>query len=248
MSVLLLDVGNTRLKWLRLGEHGSRRGAILHRDRPWEAVLDELLEEHEAPAAVALANVAGQTVEQTLAQWVGSHWPDALWYVARVQAQACGIVNAYREPAGLGIDRWLAMIGARAVVGLPACVIDCGSAVTIDAVDGAGRHRGGVIFPGLRLLNESLREGTGLRPQRDSDSEEFPPRDTVAAIDQGCLRGLAGAIEHLVVELSGELGDETRRVVTGGDAARLLPLLGSRFTLQEDLVLEGLELQMRECA
>jgi type III pantothenate kinase len=248
MSVLLLDVGNTRLKWLRLGEHGARRGAILHRDRPWDALLDELLEELEVPAAVGLANVAGQAVEQALAQWVGSRWPDALWYVARVQAQACGIVNAYREPARLGIDRWLAMIGARAVTGLPACVIDCGSAVTIDAVDREGRHRGGVIFPGLRLLSKSLHEGTGLRPQRDSASDEFPPRDTAAAIDQGCLRGLAGSIDRLVAELSGEIGEDTRRVITGGDAARMLPLLGSGFTLQEDVVLEGLEIQMRECA
>lgn len=248
MSVLLLDVGNTRLKWLSMGAHAARRGALLHRDRPWEELLDTLLEQLEAPTAVALANVGGEDVERVLAQWVGSHWPAALWHVARVQDRACGITNAYREPTRLGVDRWLAMIAARAVVGLPACVVDCGSAVTVDAVDAEGRHLGGVIFPGLRLLKEALHAGTGLPPVSDSGGEAFPPRDTAAAIEQGCLRGLAGSIDRLIAQLGDELGEEPRRVITGGDAPRILPLLESPLTLHEDLVLEGLEIQMRECA
>lgn len=248
MSVLLLDVGNTRLKWLRLGEHGSRRGAVVHRDREWSSLLDDLLGEQAAPAAVALANVAGEAIEQAMEHWVASHWPQALWYVARVQAQACGIANAYHEPARLGVDRWLAMIGARAVVGLPACVVDCGSAVTIDAVDVEGEHRGGMIYPGLRLLSESLHSGTAMRLPSGLNDDEFPPRHTAAAIEQGRLRGLAGAIERLVGELSTDLAGEPRRVITGGDASRLLPFLRKTFTLEEDLVLEGLEIQMRECA
>jgi type III pantothenate kinase len=248
MSVLLVDVGNTRLKWLLMEEHGRRRGAIEHRGDGWETLLDGLRRELQAPAAVAIASVVGEGVEQALGQWVAAHWPEALWHVARVQREACGVVNGYRDPARLGVDRWLAMIGARAVVGLPVCVVDCGSAVTVDVIDREGRHRGGAIFPGLRLLRSGLHTGTRLPPQRGDAGEEFPPRDTVAAINQGILRGLAGAIDRLVDELGAGVDAEMKRVITGGDAARLAPLLGSDFIREDDLVLEGLELQMRECA
>jgi type III pantothenate kinase len=247
MSVLLIDVGNTRLKWLLMEEHGRRRGAVEHRGDAWDGMLDDLRDQMDPPAAVALASVVGDSVEQALGQWVAAHWPHALWYVARVQREACGIVNAYRDPGQLGVDRWLAMIGARAVVGLPVCVVDCGSAVTVDVVDAEGRHRGGVIFPGLRLLRSSLRTGTRLS-SAGSPGEEFPPRDTATAIAEGTLRGLAGSIERLADELAAAAGPGMKRVLTGGDAARLLPMLGAGFSCEDDLVLEGLELQMRECA
>ena len=76
-------------------------------------------------------------------------------HIVRPQAQQLGVKNLYRKPEQLGADRWAALIGARGLTGSAACVVDAGTAVTVEALSAKGEFLGGAIFPGLHLLRLS---------------------------------------------------------------------------------------------
>lgn len=238
---LLLDIGNTRLKW-RLDDGGAG-GHLSHEGRDWEAVLEAGPGAVAQVERVALASVAGAAATSAVRAWVTRRWPSATLHLARSEARGHGVINGYRRPERLGVDRWLAMIAARARLGLPVCVVDCGSAVTLDVVDDAGRHLGGAILAGLAVSRAALADLSPALRAEAADGEEFPARDTAAAIAQGTLRGLAGAVERLAGELTGGLDRPAAVVITGGDAGLLGPLLPAAWRVEPDLVLEGLALQ-----
>jgi type III pantothenate kinase len=167
-------------------------------------------------------------------------WSDApapYWLIP--QAEQCGIVNLYRNPAQLGSDRWAALIGARELLdGKPALVVVCGTATTIDFLTAASEFKGGVILPGVGLMLRALHENTATLP--DSDGEYVDnPTQTVDAITSGCQHAQAGAIERLYhMRLAGEPG--LTCLLSGGAARALSPRLTIPFELHENLVLEGL--------
>ncbi|HFC53183.1 MAG TPA: type III pantothenate kinase, partial [Gammaproteobacteria bacterium] len=131
--------------------------------------------------------------------------------------------------------------------GRAVCIADCGTAVTIDCLDGGGRHEGGVILPGLTLMQESLYAATaGLAPQCPSELERGRlGRDTASGIFLGCRHALAGAMERVAAE-SSEEGGAPVCLITGGAAPALLPYLDSRWQLRSHLVLEGARILAQE--
>src|SRR5439155_7317957 len=199
---LLVDIGNTFLKWgvFLASSTGSARDNRLE-------FVHVLLEEIPAlaaqftrmptPSQIVISNVAGTRVRATMIR-VLEVWPDApspQWVIP--QAQACGVVNFYRNPAQLGSDRWAALIGARELLGArPALVVVCGTATTIDFLSGDGDFRGGVILPGVGLMLRALHQHTAALPDADGEYVETPTQ-TVDAITSGCQHAQAGAIERL---------------------------------------------------
>jgi type III pantothenate kinase len=156
-------------------------------------------------------------------------------------ASAAGVINGYRDPARLGVDRWLALVGAFNRHGAPACVIDCGTAITIDAVARDGRHLGGVIAPGVQLMRHALVGATaGISDEPDETTTNVFAHDTRAAVAGGALNAAVGLIERVSEQMAAELGATVQRLITGGDAERLLSYLGQRYKLVPNLVLEGL--------
>jgi type III pantothenate kinase len=189
----------------------------------------------ERAAAVSVA--AGQHAE-TLAAWLNQRWGIALERFNAVVSQ-CGITNAYRDPARLGADRWAALVAARRRTAGTACVVDAGTAVTVDALDANGMFRGGVILPGLALQRAALLRGTAGVAEAQGTEADGLARSTADAVAAGTLLGLAGAIDRLVDEQSRALGATPTIFLTGGDAPRLLPLLRHAVMAAPDLVLEG---------
>ena len=112
---------------------------------------------------VLVSNVAGTSFATRLSGVVGMHC-DVDVHFARSEREACGVTNSYRQPRRLGVDRWVAMIGARAEFETTCLVVDAGTAVTLDAIDGSGRHLGGQIIPGVRLMAASLASETSDIP------------------------------------------------------------------------------------
>lgn len=183
--------------------------------------------------------VAGEATLAAIDRWLRTQRGVAP-VVFRSAARTLDIVNRYREPASLGADRWASLLGARGLTTEPVCVVDCGTAVTIDALSAAGEFLGGVIFPGLKLLRASLAVGTdAVRPPPGGEASCLG-RSTADAVAGGTLFGLAGAIERVVHEQQAYLGADARVLLTGGDA----PLLAARITHRlwhvPDLVLQGL--------
>ena len=253
--ILLLDAGNSRLKWAWVANGGFRFGGAIERaDQPPRELFRALWTDLESvPERMVVANVAGDSFRRSLTAWVRRRWGITPEY-PRPQAQAFGIVNGYRNPEQLGVDRWFALVAAARKVKKGAlCVIDCGTAMTIDALDGSRRHLGGLIAPGLRLMRESLARGTrGIELPEDAGLEEAAVaplgRDTLSGVVGGTLYAGVAMIERVLEDLKEDLGEPVRPIVTGGEAEDFLPLLKSRPQHAPYLVLEGLAWYARRTA
>jgi type III pantothenate kinase len=235
MRRLLIDLGNSRLKWAWLAEDAlSPSGAAVHRGQDMAAVLAQAWAGQEAPASLHGAGVAPRALRQAVDDWASRHWGREVDWV-ETQADYRGLRNGYHEPARLGIDRWLAMVAAWRRHQAAACVVDCGSAVTVDILDDSGGHLGGWIAPGLQLMRTALLEGTDLPPAQGEAKGEAG-RDTASAILSGTLLAAVGLVDQAL-----QLGPEgSRLLLTGGDASELARQLRHPHEICPDLVLEGL--------
>lgn len=238
---LLLDVGNSYLKWAQLAADGgvAQPGRIGHRDQDMEEVLDDNLGSMTPPEAVWVASVAGDVVRTQLEDWIQGSWGCPVDFLQPV-AEACGVRNAYAEPTQLGADRWAALLAARAMAKTAAVVVDCGTAVTVDALDGEGVHQGGLILPGLETMRRSLVADTAAIGEGASASRALLGRTTQDALAAGTLYALVAAIDRISGDLVDALGGQPRRILTGGDAAAIMPLLAGAWDHQPLLVLQGL--------
>lgn len=171
----------------------------------------------------------------------------------RQRSQVVRLVTDYRElpirvevdaPERVGIDRLLNAIGARGrvPVGTAVLVVSVGTAVTVDLVAATGAFRGGVIFPGFRLMARALRDYTAQLPLVESFEAPPPPgRDTHSAIAAGIRAAVTGGIQHVIDDTTH--CDATAVVVlTGGDAGLIGPLKQPVVTAGPFLALEGLRL------
>lgn len=231
---LLIDVGNTRLKWScardgRLIEGGSQA----HEGEPAE-VLSRIPLDFE-PGSVAIASVAGPVHGLRMAKACLERWNRQAVF-ASSEAQRDGLHNGYVEPGRLGVDRWLAMLAAWKR-GAGACVVaDAGTALTVDAVDAQGRHLGGIIAAGLRTSERAVLGATRF-PVRETPLPMHAGLglDTEACVRQGAMLSVLGALDRAAA-----LVPDARRYLCGGDAAVLAPLLGPGWEHRPQLVLEGL--------
>jgi len=236
---LLLDLGNTRLKWaLREGTQWREQGAVAWND-------DVVLALHDAwrdlplPRDVFGASVVDHGREAQIAAVVSTCFERPTRWL-RTPAQACGVRNAYAEPERLGVDRFLGMVAARAE-GLAPCVLaGVGTALTLDALDADGQHLGGLIAPGPQLMQQSLLGATARvlvdRPGRVLEAADNTP-DAVAS---GCWQAAAALVERFGSHMATPLGGAPQLILGGGDAAALAPLLAHPSRLSQDSVLRGL--------
>lgn len=242
--IALVDVGNTRLKWaLAAGDRLSAVGGVAHVDDA-DAAIDALVDALPPGVQRAIvANVAGARIEARLAAVLRERRAVRAEFVMP-QAEGYGIRCAYASPERLGVDRWVAMIAARRSVPGDFCVIQAGTAVTFDAVDAQGRHLGGLIFAGPRLIADSLQRRTGgIGPTATAIERpvglDLLGRSTEAAVANGAMLSIAAALDH-AIEVIASTGRSPTTLLTGGDAAVLRPWLASEVRTSADLVLAGL--------
>jgi type III pantothenate kinase len=249
--ILLLDIGNTFLKWVVLdGDAFIDEGEILHAD---EDKLGEVFADAwqglQTPLTVYACNVAGDDFAEQLDDWLQAQWQLKASYLLS-EAESHGVHNAYKQPATLGVDRWMAMLAAWDRQHSAVCVIDCGMALTVDAIDSKGYHLGGLIAPGLGMMRDCLLDGT----EGIDFNEEYPvetpesllAHDTRGAVEVGGLYAVLAFIERVSNELERELGEGMQCIITGGDADDIVPLLGRDVLHRPQLVLEGMALQVLE--
>lgn len=235
---LLLDIGNSRIKWAWFDGVLQPGGAVSHRDHGPSAAFDSIALPRR-PDQIWAASVAGGELQKTAEAWARAAGQPVHW--ARSEAAGHGVTNAYQLAEQLGVDRWLALIAGYRRAGGAALIIDAGTAITLDVVSAEGRHRGGLIAPGLTLQRLSLRQQTQLRPG-EPGSLGWLAADTNAAIGWGSLHAVVGLIERVRTGIREDYGP-MRQYVTGGEAGALLPCLQGEWVHAPDLVLEGLALQ-----
>ena len=234
--MLLVDAGNTRVKWALVDAACAlgawrRHGAVPH------ARLDQLAGEWAAAGVTRaiVANVAGPVLRERLAAVL----PQGIaveWFASTVER--AGLRNGYREPGRLGCDRFAAAIGARALApGQDLIVATCGTATTVDAVKADGRFVGGMILPGLALMASSLASNTAQLPQVAPGALPALFGDnTNDAILAGVLSAQAGAIERAVAGHGA-----TACIVSGGAAPFIAPALKVAHQVVDNIVLVGLQ-------
>lgn len=244
---LLIDLGNSRLKWAWSDKTLWQTGVTDLDNKSVADLLNNIGAPQGAPQKVGMVSVAADVFSRELARCVEAKWGVGVTVIRSVQEQA-GVHNDYDEPGQLGSDRWAALVAARQETQSPVCVIGCGTAVTVDAMNADGEFVGGVIFPGLELLRRSLREGTaGIRvdSSRESDST-CQATSTTDSVIAGTRFGLAGAIDKIVADHHRVLGINTRNLITGGSVGALAPLLDFPFHHVPDLVLRGVKRILEE--
>ena len=240
-----MDVGNSRIKWGVLEDGAIRRTGHISQERVSQQGLAALTSRlPRGVEEVFVSNVAGTSFATRLSGVVGMHC-DVDVHFARSEREACGVVNSYRQPRRLGVDRWVAMIGAWAEFKKTCLIVDAGTAVTIDALDATGRHLGGQILPGVGLMAASLAKETSDIPavQRKAAGQDIDlamfANTTAGAVAEGALNAVAGAIER-AANVIHDSDAEPVVILTGGDASRILNSLGNTAEHRPNLVLQGL--------
>ncbi|WP_298010913.1 type III pantothenate kinase [uncultured Aquabacterium sp.] len=249
MAFLVIDIGNTRLKW-GLYERGQPDAPLLAHgavplediDHLWETDWSRL---PQRPVAMLGCVVAGEAIkrrveEQLLQGWgLRPHWMSAT-------AFGGGVINGYEHPQRLGADRWAAIIGARQHAlrvspenPPPVLAVMVGTAVTVDSVDASGRFLGGLILPGFGLMYRALESGTAGLKVPTGEVRDFPT-NTSDALMSGGTDAIAGAIERTMRRLRVACGRDPLLIMSGGAVSRLSHVEELPALVVENLIFEGL--------
>lgn len=236
---LLLDLGNTRLKIAAL-ESGAvgTMAAFAHGSEDFDAQLTTWLADLPVSsdaeawiAAVAPDDVVVRVATALRARGIG-------WHRVQPQAQALGVQIAYAEPERLGVDRWLMLLAAHALVREPVLVVGVGTALTLDGLLPDGRHLGGLITAAPDTTRAAL-VARAPRLQVGAGRVLRFAATTEDAIASGCILGAVALIERSLVELTRDAGHPARLLLSGGGAAALRDWLPPH-EIRPQLVLEGL--------
>ena len=246
MSLLAIDIGNTRLKWA-LYEGGARPGApALQQGAVFLENIDRLADQDwqglPSPDQVLGSNVAGDAVRRRVEEQLEVWDATTRWVVP--SAEAGGVKNGYDHPTRLGADRWVAVIGARAHAQArgfngPVLTVMVGTAVTVEALSSEGDFLGGLILPGHGIMLRALEGGTaGLRVPT-GEVRDFPT-NTSDALTTGGTFAIAGAIGRMHRLLTAREHREPLVLMTGGAGWKVSPAVDIPHELIEGLIFDGL--------
>jgi type III pantothenate kinase len=251
--MLLIDAGNSAVKWAVLAEAGrySASGRVLHRDGMDVAAELTAAWQGCAPLRRAVGcSVAGPAVMKAIEAAVrGLRAPAVEWLRSQEAfSGAVSLTSGYLDPHQLGPDRWHALLGAcERMPGRSLVVVNAGTATTVDCIRakaGAARFIGGCIAPGVRLMLESLARGTAGLPLANGAPADFPDT-TDKAIVTGVLDAQTGLVERVWRRFAATLDTPPQLLLAGGHAdhiaARLPPEMAP--VIEHNLVLRGLALR-----
>ena len=232
---LLLDVGNQRCKCAGYDQGLIQHYPAIEIERQSKIYIPDVMRQADATVdAVWVCSVQDQAFNQALSATIQEQLHQTPVF-AQIKPSVGGCTTSYR-PQALGVDRFLALVGAWQQFHQACFVIDCGTAVTVDALDSQGVHQGGVIMPGLKMMKNSLYKDTAQLVAGEGKEIVFA-KNTADAIDSGCRRLLSAAIAITLSDMRTEM--DGLCVATGGDG-QWLAQTDRDFLYREALVLEGL--------
>lgn len=241
MSILDVDVGNSRVKWRVLGDDGvpAEAGALWRGEAPDVGGLPIDV------ARVRVSSVASAGWNRAFATDVRVRCGVTPEF-AHPRAAHAGVTCGYREPGTLGVDRWLAVLAAWRRAAGAAAVLDCGTAATLDFVTATGAHIGGYIVPGLRLMTSALFKDTAdVKVEHVAAQADLGPGEsTAAAVQRGVVRMLSDFLDGSVARFREQCDDPPHVFVCGGDADIIAPHLTTSAAVVPGLVLDGLAIAL----
>lgn len=207
---LLLDIGNSRTKAVAYDNGQFTPLASVTAEqvklKPWKAVY--------------VASVAAEEKINLLQQQL--QLTNTPWYRLKSEASAFAVTNCYQTPEKLGVDRWLAMLGATSLfANTHLMVVDAGTALTLDWLNQSQQHEGGWIIPGVRLQQEAVISNTAKVLSQPGEAKMLSlGTDTHSCVENGALAAVCGAIR-----LGWQLKPAKHLILTGGDATKLASYL-----------------------
>ncbi len=233
---LLIDIGNSRLKWTLADATTLASVQSLDYRVPsnWEILVSDW-QALPQPQHILIASVGSAECLEILKSVLSRVWPNALPHRIEVISDFAGIKVAYSEPHTLGVDRWLALIATQHYYAGKNCIVDCGTAITVDLLTVDGQHQGGLIIPGLQLMRAALQTGTADLPLVNEAQLVLAANNTESAIVNGSIWAAVGLIETVMRKTQSQ-----QLILTGGGARHLLEALDRPAILDNGLVLRGM--------
>lgn len=242
----LIDIGNSRIKWLfhdPVKDEFSLAGAMFHNESELQGLFCEYWSSLEHPERVLVSNVSGSDIAESLNTWVKKEWRIKVEYM-QTEKLSYGVHNAYPAYYKLGVDRWMAIIAAwqrynkdNAAI----CIVDCGSATTIDGISQSGQHLGGFILPGYKMMQEVLINNTSdINLVKETIPSISFSNTTEQAVASGCYIAMFAAIDQAVTLIKDDYHGQIRCIITGGYAELVIKQLTEKFEYEPHLVLHGL--------
>lgn len=260
MDWLLLDAGNSRLKWALVAAQGERETTAGAQEiapgmgeplaQTWRA-----RDGHAVAAAFGCSVAAASAMRAIDNAAMRAYGVRVQWFASQATFAAASVrlVNGYRDPQQLGADRWHALLAARAAHPAQALVVvNAGTATTVDCVTADGRFVGGVIAPGVQLMFNSLARATAQLPQAEGRLVDYPD-NTDDAIASGVLGAQIGLIDRCVRRFAADHG-AVHLLLAGGASERLRPHLAfdlavaAATRVEHNLVLRGVMIRARALA
>ena len=253
---LLFDIGNTRVKWALIDGSGfSSRDAALAAQFKAHDSLQPLLKHADDIESAWVCCVGSKDVLKRIEAWVNAN-TKATFNTFKVSKSAGEFKNAYQDIKKLGVDRWAAAWGARALVPQGHIIIvDAGTTVTIDWLDANNVFQGGAIVPGATLMHDSLVDRTVGIQSVLVDAAPLVGRTTQDCVNSGVHFGLVGAVRNIIQEMQRKIhvshldhphlhyeAEDAVIVLTGGDSKILSTTLGLELRVDKNLVLRGLSI------
>lgn len=236
--MLVMDIGNSRIKWRATGQQSDQPRAEIYKVELLPGLLAEWFDSLELASPVIVCSVATNEVNEKITQYFTDR--DLNIKFTKVSPGKAGVINGYKKSGQLGIDRWVALVSAYNKYQSAVCVIDAGTALTIDVVDDLGHHLGGLIMPGLQLMRQSLILGAAGIDEA-SDNHLLLADNTGDGVNSGCVELLTAAIEPILSRIESQYGLNMISVVTGGDAELIIERTVCHLRLDKWLILDGLE-------
>tara|TARA_B100000963_G_scaffold166729_1_gene144725 strand:+ start:599 stop:1324 length:726 start_codon:yes stop_codon:yes gene_type:complete len=234
MKTLFIDMGNSSTKWrLKFNDcfDQSEHGQFADLNN----YLEEYGEKLKDLNSVYISSVSNESHSERLKRLFKTKF-NIIPSFARVTKKAAGVTCGYTNVDDLGVDRWLAMIGATKKYGGNLLIVDAGTAITLDIINGNLIHLGGFILPGLRASSEILARNTSRIHDFYPDEQiNIPGNDTQSCVIGGALFSVISVIKNLMSSYA------LRLVITGGDRQIIINKISEEYLVEENLVLDGLD-------
>ncbi|WP_070887117.1 pantothenate kinase [Pseudomonas sp. D1-3] len=222
--ILELDCGNSFIKWRVLPRAGVGAALASGVADNGEVLIAALADRFAQQLSTCrLVSVRADDETRLLCAALSERFAIECQVAAPAQTLA-GVQNGYVDYQRLGLDRWLAVVGAYSLEQGACLVLDLGTAITSDFIAAGGAHLGGFICPGMPLMRSQLLTHT-RRIRYDSAAVKqagdslMPGRCTAEAVERGCRLMLRGFVSTQLELARQQCGDDVAVFLTGGDAA-----------------------------
>lgn len=219
--ILLIDIGNTRTKYVQVNNDKLTETVQLSNEGLTQGYFSQNFSD---ASQIILANVAKGELTQNIETWCSVNSIDFLQ--VHSEKHKAGLTSAYQEPTSLGIDRWLALLGAINLYPKQnILIIDAGTATTVDLVDATGQHQGGWILAGIQaLFNSIISHSTLVHAEQKFDANIVFGLNTTDNVNNACWAATLGMIEQGIYQAE-QTGQIDRILLTGGNGNILTKLL-----------------------